>query len=181
MQRGRVHRRSRSDTGASSSPASPAVGPFALVLSQRTVSADHVSEPIGERRARVYRLDAQASVPPPGRTAPLWGAGSPSEEPIGTPPRPAPEPHSRRDPSRTTQAVDEVRPGPPLHGPAIVEHLQAGPRTRSELADLTGLTLRQVGYALRRLRDAGLVATDGGRGVKGTQYRLASSPTSDSR
>lgn len=53
----------------------------------------------------------------------------------------------------------------------------AGPRTRSELAELTGLTLRQVGYALAGLRDASLVATDGGRGIRGTRYRLAASST----
>lgn len=50
-----------------------------------------------------------------------------------------------------------------MHGPAIVEYLRAGTRTLSELAHLTGLTLRQVGYALRGLPDAGPVATDGRR------------------
>jgi DNA-binding transcriptional ArsR family regulator len=45
------------------------------------------------------------------------------------------------------------------------------------LVELTGLTQRQVGYALAGLRDAGLVATDGGRGIKDTRYRLAASST----
>ncbi|MBL0885888.1 ATP-binding protein [Myceligenerans indicum] len=59
------------------------------------------------------------------------------------------------------------------HGDVIVMALIDGPRSIRELTDVTGLSERQVRYAVGRLRDAGEVDLLGGAGHRGTLYRLA--------
>lgn len=64
------------------------------------------------------------------------------------------------------------------NAPALWEALANGPRKASELSTVTGLSLRQVRYALQRLADLGLVVVSGGQGRRETTYRRAGSPTS---
>ncbi len=54
----------------------------------------------------------------------------------------------------------------------IVAVLASGPAGTARLTAQTGLTGRQVGYALDLLRDQGRVELDGRRGVRGSVYRL---------
>ncbi len=63
-------------------------------------------------------------------------------------------------------------PGRRANREAIVSHLEAGPRTAVELVAATGLSARQVQYALRQLRDAGRVALVGRRRQRDSYYEL---------
>lgn len=53
----------------------------------------------------------------------------------------------------------------------VWRELGDSPRKASELVARTGLTLRQVRYALARLADAGHVDSTGGQGMRNTTYR----------
>jgi predicted ArsR family transcriptional regulator len=86
--------------------------------------------------------------------------------------------------------VDEDRgasQAPPSAAPAAVEHqestkrsnwegittqLRSGGKSVAELADTTGLTARQVQYALQQMREAGLVTLVGNRGRHESHYEL---------
>lgn len=57
------------------------------------------------------------------------------------------------------------------NGPAILAALEAGPASLPDLTERTGLTAAQLHYALRDLRRRGLVALDGGRGLRASTYR----------
>lgn len=54
---------------------------------------------------------------------------------------------------------------------AIWRALEVGPQKVADLAEMTGLTPRQVRYALNRLIENGHVAVTGGQGRKDTSYR----------
>ncbi|MEJ5944304.1 RNA-binding domain-containing protein [Pseudokineococcus basanitobsidens] len=54
----------------------------------------------------------------------------------------------------------------------VVAVLGGGPLTTRELVDRTGLTSRQLGYALDPLRRDGRVRLEGGQGVRGSRYHL---------
>ena len=101
----------------------------------------------GERGGRVYRLtDAHArrqQIDPP--------AAAPSRPGTG----PLPERHGS---------------GPLSNQERIFAQLQAGGRTIGELTAATGLTVRQVQYALQQLRDAELVTLVGSPGRRGSRY-----------
>ncbi|WP_315583832.1 ATP-binding protein [Actinomyces viscosus] len=56
---------------------------------------------------------------------------------------------------------------------AVWACLENGPRTRQQIVEATRLSARQVMYALRRLREAGAVLTDGRQGDITTTYRRA--------
>lgn len=56
----------------------------------------------------------------------------------------------------------------------ILGLLSAGPATRSEIESATGLSTRQIGYALAELRATGQVALIGGPGVRDSRYQRAS-------
>jgi ATP-dependent DNA helicase RecG len=112
----------------------------------------------GERGGRVYRLadhltkrTARRSVapPPPGRTA---GRVVPS-----TPP-----------------GRHVARQGSPRRNnrEAILTQLQSRGRTVAELVAATGLTARQVQYALQKMRDAGVVTMVGSPGHQDSRYEL---------
>ena len=58
------------------------------------------------------------------------------------------------------------------HGPVLIAELQQGRRSRRELVEATGLTARQVGYALTQLNRAGMVDIHGGAGRSSTTYSL---------
>jgi ATP-dependent DNA helicase RecG len=60
---------------------------------------------------------------------------------------------------------------PPKHSDLILGILTDGPRSIRDLVDSTGLSERQVGYTLRRLRESGDVTLLGGAGQRGTVYR----------
>ena len=51
--------------------------------------------------------------------------------------------------------------------------LRDGPLPVTELASVTGLTRRQVEYALKSLRERGTVSLDGAQGVRDSRYRLS--------
>lgn len=53
---------------------------------------------------------------------------------------------------------------------AITAQLQDGGKSAAEIAAATGLTARQVQYALQQLRDAGLVTLIGRRGARASRY-----------
>lgn len=57
------------------------------------------------------------------------------------------------------------------NAPDVWVALESGPRTAVALSDETGLSLRQVRYALGALVESGRVAVDGGQGRPGTTYR----------
>lgn len=52
----------------------------------------------------------------------------------------------------------------------LAAHLQAGDMTVTQLATATGLTNRQVRYALQQLREAGLVTLIGSPGRRLSRY-----------
>lgn len=54
----------------------------------------------------------------------------------------------------------------------ILDVLGDGPASRKEIQSRTGLSHRQVQYALRSLREAGRVHLHGGRGYRGSVYSL---------
>ncbi len=59
--------------------------------------------------------------------------------------------------------------------PSIVDALQEGPGlglSKKAIMAATGLTDAQVTHALRKMEGAGTVVVDGGRGIRGTRYRL---------
>ncbi|TWP51519.1 AAA family ATPase [Lentzea tibetensis] len=56
---------------------------------------------------------------------------------------------------------------------AILDALRDNPSTISEIMDVTGLTYRQVQYALASMREAGRVVLEGGRGRRDSRYSLA--------
>ena len=112
----------------------------------------------GERGGRVYRL-----------ADPLPGAEQEALQTAAAPPLPGTEPAS----AATTA------PGPDLGaavGPtrrnwqAIQDQLQAGGKTATELVTATGLTARQVQYALQQMRAAGLVTLVGNPGAHESRY-----------
>lgn len=59
------------------------------------------------------------------------------------------------------------------HGETIVAALQQGSATVQQISDRTGLSPRQVSYALGVLREAGFVTLTGGRGRRSTTYALS--------
>ncbi|RJF43775.1 AAA family ATPase [Actinomyces sp. 2119] len=54
---------------------------------------------------------------------------------------------------------------------AVWASLETGARSRAQIAEATGLTRRQVGYALDLLRRSGLVSVQGGQGSRTTTYQ----------
>lgn len=113
----------------------------------------------GERGQTEYEIDpAQAMTRPPDEPAvvvraPL-SAMLPEQDPL---------------PAAPDLRVNRVT----TNSPAILTVLSDGPATLAEIRTRTGLTTRQIGYALARLRDTGLVTVNGGQGRHGTTYRLA--------
>jgi ATP-dependent DNA helicase RecG len=101
----------------------------------------------GERRGRVYRL-----------AAPLTGR------------------HDRRPTAatpllpQTPSAAASQLSGRNRNGEAVLAQLETGPKTATELVAATGLTARQVQYALQHLRDAGLVTLIGSPGRRDSRY-----------
>ena len=59
------------------------------------------------------------------------------------------------------------------NAPAVWARLEAGPRTRQQIVEATGLSPRQVTYALKHLEEAGFVEKNGRRGDTTTTYRRA--------
>ena len=111
----------------------------------------------GERGGRVYRLadpldtervDQPASAP-----------SSPGAAPAALSPTSASPPASARQ-GATRQSNRE----------AITAQLHAGSKTAAELVTATGLTARQVQYALQQLREAGLVTLVGRPGHRDSHY-----------
>lgn len=103
----------------------------------------------GERGGRIYRLAA------------------PDEQPPGSEHRPG-----EQSPEPTTTSTPTGQQSRTRHGAVILSSLARGPATTAELVEQTGLTRRQVSYALRHLTNAGLVRSDGGQGVPGTTYAV---------
>lgn len=103
----------------------------------------------GTRGSTAYSLAAQS----PGPDQPTGPAvGSPAQEgvPAGT------TPEALRRLSR--------------NAPAIWEVLADGPASTSQVVAATGLSARQVSYALKALRDAGLVVVNGRPGSRTTSF-----------
>lgn len=55
---------------------------------------------------------------------------------------------------------------------AVVEALGGGPASATELVEATGLTRRQLQYALAPLREAGQVVLRGSAGNRASRYPL---------
>lgn len=71
---------------------------------------------------------------------------------------------------------EAAEPSPPAvtsNAAAILGVLEAGPATSAQIVQATGLSRRQVGYALTKLRETGTVTIAGGQGKPGTTYHLA--------
>lgn len=93
----------------------------------------------------------------------------------------SPDPRvSIREPGREDDVSPDQEPLPeedaplrPLtkNGPLVLKALEAGPRSKSDVASSTGLTEGQVGYALAALTKAGLVEMLGRWGDRTTTYR----------
>ena len=103
----------------------------------------------GERGARVYYLGPQ-----------LDGTGQPG---------------CGRD---LLALLDASEPAPSgrateRHSEVLVRELASGPASARTLSEATGLTLRQVKYALTALRKQGAVAIQGKQGARSTMYSLA--------
>ncbi|MBT0770259.1 winged helix-turn-helix transcriptional regulator [Kineosporia sp. J2-2] len=58
----------------------------------------------------------------------------------------------------------------------IRRHLRTGDMTAAEITEATGLTARQVQYALRQMREAGSVTLVGGQGDRDSRYRVVTPP-----
>lgn len=104
----------------------------------------------GERRARTYAL-APALLPTPQERPRRTGEGG------------APTAEVNETPRRGDRAANAA---------SVVTALRGGPLTTKQLVDETGLTPRQLGYALDPLRRDGRVRLEGGSGVRGSRYHL---------
>lgn len=121
----------------------------------------------GERRSRAYVLDptlqetaGEGTSPRPGRSAPLTDARSGRSVRAEVEPGATPQPVRQRAlPGRVTR-----------NGASVMEVLAQGPATAGDIAGATGLSNRQVLYALNKLIEQGEVETTGGQGVRGTRY-----------
>lgn len=139
-----------------------------------------LAEPAGERRARSYHLDPQVEIPLTARTSPLWVRTEGPQITIAT--RGAtgladatmPEGAGALRPHAADTEAAVTR-----HGDAITDILKSGPHTTAELSALAGLSQRQATYALGKLRTAGVIVRDGGRGDRSTTYRLSSPPAAE--
>lgn len=60
-----------------------------------------------------------------------------------------------------------------VNGPAILAALRVAPGTLADIRERTGLSTRQINYALARLQDARLVTVVGGQGRRDTRYHLS--------
>lgn len=113
----------------------------------------------GERGGRVYRLadaltDRERATPRMFSTA-LSKTG----------------PRTLTGPSSATGRASGRR----ANWEVVAQQLETGEKTASELVATTGLTARQVQYALQQMRDAGLVDLIGSRGRRESRYRIAPS------
>ena len=97
-------------------------------------------------------------------------------------PPPQPTLLTEPDPHAANSEIDAPAQGPQATMPttrrgadvlATLEH----PRTVTEIRDASGLTERQVRYALGQLIDSGEVIMEGSQGVRTTRYRKASDTT----
>lgn len=105
----------------------------------------------GERRGRTYSI---APAFDDGPSDDLFAnLGDDEAEPV-----PAPQ--------RSRRSVREV------NGARLVAELERGPATFAELTARTGLSRRQVEYALSLLRERGAVVLDGTQGLRTSAYRL---------
>jgi len=112
-----------------------------------------------ERGRRVYRLADHLSTEK---------ASSPVE-----PPRAQEATRSAAPKSSSYRPVTPRRVGPRTSNSArITEVLQGGGKSVAEMVAATGLTARQVTYALKQLRDSNLVALRGERGRSDSRYEL---------
>lgn len=110
----------------------------------------------GERGGRTYSLAIDLGGRVPEQQQTLW-----SDEPSG-------EPDEGDD---VAKAVGSPRPI--NNREVIVSLLEGGPKTVTDLVRATGLSERQVKYALSRLRDGGDVVLLGGTGKRDSRYRLS--------
>ncbi|MBN1171462.1 MAG: putative DNA binding domain-containing protein [Micromonosporaceae bacterium] len=114
----------------------------------------------GERGGRVYRL-ADRLIGHGAHQAHGTTSGSAttsrSVEPIGQP-----------QASTTRRAAGSRN----ANAASITRHLETGPKTLAELVDATGLSQRQITYALQYLRDTGAVILQGKPGQAGSRYAL---------
>lgn len=115
----------------------------------------------GERGGTTYLAAAEHAAPV-------------DEQPVVTvhPPTSASMPAQGASPSVPASNERGWRPNT-VNAATILEALADGPLTRDEILAATGLTARQVLYALTRLKESDHVVVDGGRGVRGTTYRVA--------
>lgn len=107
-----------------------------------------VAEAVGERGRRIYRL-------------------APSLLDDDDEPADPPQPKMRNDPR--TPRVHGARAA---NAERLANLVAAEPRKMAALQDATGLTARQVMYALQLLIDGGRVERVGGQGDRNTVYRL---------
>ena len=82
------------------------------------------------------------------------------------------------DSTRPTSDTTDIAVPPEISAlstntPAVWASLEDGPRTRQQIVEATGLSPRQVTYALKHLEEAGFVEKDGRRGDTTTTYRRA--------
>lgn len=112
---------------------------------------------IGENRGRAYRL------------APADAEGATASENSRTPVTELPEGIGTSDVAPVAPP-SAGRPGT-RNQTRILAYLSSGVGTVREIVDLSGLTPRQVTYALNRLIEQGEVVRHGGQGSRATTYR----------
>ncbi|GAB6903684.1 hypothetical protein JCM9957A_67760 [Kineosporia succinea] len=113
----------------------------------------------GERGGRVYRIAAhltgEALIP----TARITSQSAP---------QPGNSPADKTSPNARRKNWDLIQ-----------RHLNTGDMTAVEISEATGLTARQVQYALQLMREAGSVALIGSQGHRDSRYRIVAPPQGD--
>jgi ATP-dependent DNA helicase RecG len=118
----------------------------------------------GERGGRVYRIAAH-----------LTSDESETSPVLTTSAMIAPEFAMKEGNSAT---VNQPPSGRRKNWELIGQHLQTGEMTAAEIIEATGLTARQVQYALQQMRETGLVILIGSQGHRDSRYRTGSPPPS---
>lgn len=120
-----------------------------------------IAETDGERRSTRYSLAVRTGPPvqrPRERTI-LDLLNEPDDAPASPPPA-----------TRRLTASER-------NGRALLAAMADGSRSAAALAEATGLSARQVGYALRKLIEEGRVTMNGRQGTRGTTYERTSAQT----
>ncbi|MEV6983988.1 RNA-binding domain-containing protein [Sphaerisporangium sp. NPDC051017] len=125
-----------------------------------------VAEAVGERGGRIYQLDPNLKASPSARDVqqPLpWNEDSQN----------ATDEIDTRSGSTRGQRTPRIKGARRANAETIAEILAERAASTPQLEEITGLSERQVGYAISLLKEEGRVLLTGGRGVHSSQWHLA--------